>query len=234
MSDPGNKLKIVRAKHQKLYVATILLIVILVITSILNITPFLQPTVAIIISVIIITGYMKFTHSSWSMIGLNKKFLLPKSIFYAIGLALIISFTFFFIIIPVIEVATKYPLDYSLFEELTKDTKTTIIIIPVIWITAALFEEIIFRGFFITYNFKLINSQFLLILSIIFSSILFGFAHSYQGITGIVVTGMVGFILSIILVKKHYNLFFLIMIHAFIDTIYILIFYFDYNDLHLF
>ena len=51
--------------------------------------------------------------------------------FYAIGLVLMIS-NFFFIIIPVIEVATKYPLDYSLFKNWQR-TQNYFIIIPVIW-----------------------------------------------------------------------------------------------------
>jgi hypothetical protein len=216
------------------YLISVLIIVSLIIGSLINISQFLHPTIAILLSVILVFVFLKITKSPLSMLGLKKVSDWKLLFSQALGLALIISFSFFFFIIPYIESLTNVFLDYSLFEQFTKDTKTLLMVLPIVWISAALFEEIIFRGFFITYSQKLFDKKYILLISILLSSILFGFAHSYQGVSGIIVTGLVGLILSLILVNKNYNLLFLIVIHAFIDTIYLLIFYFHLNNFKFF
>lgn len=213
------------------YLISVLIIVSLIISSVLNISSFLHPTVAIIISVISIFVFLKITKSPWLMLGIKRVNHWKFQILQAIGLGIIISFSFFFFIIPSIESLTNVYIDYSLFERMTKDTKTLLVVLPVVWILAAFFEEIVFRGYFICYGLQVFNSKYYLFISIILSSVLFGFAHSYQGISGMIVTGLVGLILSIILIKKNYNLIFLIVIHACIDTVYLLIFYFQINNL---
>jgi len=60
-------------------------------------------------------------------------------------------------------------------------------------VTAGITEEILFRGFLIWY-FQQIGG---IVLAVIFSSILFGLAHSYQGIQGGIRTGFIGLILAL-------------------------------------
>ena len=61
-------------------------------------------------------------------------------------------------------------------------------------ITAGICEELLFRGFLIWY-FETLNNTFF---AIILSSILFGIAHSYQGVKGIIRSGSFGLILALI------------------------------------
>jgi membrane protease YdiL (CAAX protease family) len=61
-------------------------------------------------------------------------------------------------------------------------------------ITAGICEELLFRGFLIWYFETLTNTFF----AIILSSILFGIAHSYQGVKGIIRSGSFGLILALI------------------------------------
>ena len=63
-------------------------------------------------------------------------------------------------------------------------------------ITAGICEELLFRGFLIWY-FETLTNTFL---AIIFSSILFGAAHSYQGVKGFIRSGFLGLILALILI----------------------------------
>jgi len=63
-------------------------------------------------------------------------------------------------------------------------------------ITAGICEELLFRGFLIWYFESLTNT----ILAVALSSILFGLAHSYQGIVGVLRSGLMGIILALILV----------------------------------
>jgi membrane protease YdiL (CAAX protease family) len=63
-------------------------------------------------------------------------------------------------------------------------------------ITAGICEELLFRGFLIWY-FETLTNTFL---AIILSSILFGAAHSYQGVKGFIRSGFWGLILALILI----------------------------------
>lgn len=63
-------------------------------------------------------------------------------------------------------------------------------------ITAGICEELLFRGFLIWYFESLTNT----LLAVVLSSILFGLAHSYQGIVGVLRSGLMGIILALILV----------------------------------
>jgi len=217
-------------QNKKKYAFVTVVVVGLILLSTLNLVSFLHPTLAILISTLIILVYIKTLRVKWSTIGLQKVDI--RSVFWAFLIALIISIIFFSLLIPLIEQITKKPLDYSLFYELTSSNIKTIIVLPIIWVTAAFCEEIIFRGFLITIShriFQKVNIYFI----IIASSLLFGFAHSYQGVTGIIVTFLVGIILSLTLIRNKYNLTSIIFIHGFIDTSYLLIFYFNLEHLRL-
>ncbi len=63
-------------------------------------------------------------------------------------------------------------------------------------ITAGICEELLFRGFLIWYFETLGNT----LLAIVISSILFGAAHSYQGVKGFFRSGFFGLILALILI----------------------------------
>lgn len=63
-------------------------------------------------------------------------------------------------------------------------------------ITAGICEELIFRGYLIWY-FETLGGT---IIAVGISSILFGAAHSYQGFNGIIRSGIIGFVLALLVV----------------------------------
>jgi membrane protease YdiL (CAAX protease family) len=63
-------------------------------------------------------------------------------------------------------------------------------------ITAGICEELLYRGFLIWY-FETLSNTFI---AIVISSILFGAAHSYQGVRGFMRSGFIGIILALILI----------------------------------
>ena len=63
-------------------------------------------------------------------------------------------------------------------------------------ITAGICEELLFRGFLIWY-FETLTNTFL---AILLSSTLFGTAHFYQGVNGVIRSGFLGLILALILI----------------------------------
>ncbi|MBD3670463.1 MAG: CPBP family intramembrane metalloprotease [Gammaproteobacteria bacterium] len=79
-------------------------------------------------------------------------------------------------------------------------------------ISAGICEEILYRGFLYEYLLQFLS----LFWVVIISSILFGIAHSYQGIRGIPLTGLIGLALGLIYVYTG-TLWASIALHAAID-----------------
>jgi membrane protease YdiL (CAAX protease family) len=82
-------------------------------------------------------------------------------------------------------------------------------------ITAGVCEEILYRGFLIHY-FRELPVSIGLIGALILSSCVFGFAHLYQGVVGIVQTTVLGAIFGLIFIVTG-SLLLSIVLHALID-----------------
>jgi membrane protease YdiL (CAAX protease family) len=98
----------------------------------------------------------------------------------------------------------------------------------VAWTTASFGEEIIWRGFFMERVARIFdNTQKGWIAGLISSSIVFGLIHSYQGITGIIFTGIAGLVLGIMYLKTDRNLYTTIIGHGVNNTILFLMMFFS-------
>lgn len=93
-------------------------------------------------------------------------------------------------------------------------------ILFVVWVGAAFGEEMFFRGFVmnnLSQAFGLTQAAW--IIALIGQSILFGLAHGYQGLFGIVLTGSVGFIFGVVYLIGKRTMLPLILAHGLIDTL---------------
>lgn len=89
-----------------------------------------------------------------------------------------------------------------------------------VWITTALFEEMIYRGFFLSRLIEIFGPKVPgLIFANLVQAILFGLIHWYQGIPGIVLTGTVGLILGAFYFLPGRNLWPLILAHGILNSI---------------
>ena len=117
--------------------------------------------------------------------------------------------------------------DLSSFDAIRGKPDRLILIILFSWISASLGEELFFRGYLLNRVKQLFyNSKISTLLALLISSIVFSFAHLYQGIPGVVKVFLVGVLLGIIFIK-YKNLKLVILLHAIIDTISLLLLYFD-------
>ncbi len=91
-----------------------------------------------------------------------------------------------------------------------------------VWIVTAIGEEFIFRGIIINRLHALFNdnnNQSLYLISGI-QAIWFGMAHPSQGFLGILITGLIGFVLGVYFLKySKSGLWPLIIAHGVIDTV---------------
>ena len=89
-----------------------------------------------------------------------------------------------------------------------------------VWVTAAFLEELIFRAYLINTLDRLFGSTLASAeIAVVISAIIFGLLHAYQGLTGILLTGCLGFLAGIFYLLNDRRIWPLILIHGLIDTI---------------
>ena len=88
-----------------------------------------------------------------------------------------------------------------------------------IFITSALIEELVFRGFLLSRLAGVLGPSVAgLGFACLIQAVIFGVAHAYQGIAGIVLTGIFGFFAGVIYFLAGRNLWALIVAHGIVDS----------------
>jgi len=103
-----------------------------------------------------------------------------------------------------------------------------LVFILLMWVFAAFGEEFLYRGFFMRrLAIVLGDTNRTWLISAFLISIFFGMVHYYQGISGMITTGLIGLCLSLIYFKNRENLSLLILTHGIYDMIGITLVYFN-------
>lgn len=130
--------------------------------------------------------------------------------------------------------ATSYALaqaglapDVSRLDFIKGNLPALVIMLAVSWTTAAFGEEIVFRGFLLNRAAGLdVDIRDWVLVVILGQSILFGLAHAYQGIGGVIVTGVLGLALGVLTVLAQGDLWPAIIVHGLINTVSLTAIYF--------
>jgi membrane protease YdiL (CAAX protease family) len=117
--------------------------------------------------------------------------------------------------------------DYSDFSGLQGNLQLLFIFIGLSWVLAAIGEEVCFRGFLMK-RIALVcgGGQWAWIVSLVASSILFGWGHTEQGVSGWVQEGLSGFLLGILFLAARRNLIVPIIAHGVSNTLAFVLIYF--------
>lgn len=191
----------------------------------INRTPFENIIISIII---IIANYIEYKGKPFSALGFQRAKFNAKNLLVLAPLVAIGLFALYVIaIVPGIEMLTGVPIDYSSMSQLEGNLQVTIVWILLVWATAGFGEEIIFRGFFMRQFVKFFGeSKISIALNIVLVTGFFGFMHSQQGITGQLVTWIIGALIALIFYLRKYDLWFVIAVHGFFNTIALIGIYF--------
>ena len=88
------------------------------------------------------------------------------------------------------------------------------------WVLGGFCEEIIYRGYVLKrIAFILGDTNKAWLLTAVMAAIVFGFAHSYQGPSGIIVTALIAFLFGLIFLFNKNNLTVLVLTHGFYNMI---------------
>ncbi len=180
--------------------------------------------------IVILASFIQFKSKIWASLGFKKSNLNIKNILLIAPLIAIILFgIYYFFLIPIVSYITGQPLNFSGFDSLKGNITYMLIALPFIWISAGFCEEVVWRGYFMKQFIRFFgDGKLSLFINIILFGILFGYLHSYQGITGQIITGIIGSLLAFIFQKCNHNIWLNIAIHGFFDTVALLTLYFGY------
>jgi membrane protease YdiL (CAAX protease family) len=128
---------------------------------------------------------------------------------------------------PVLNHLTGTTINYSAFANLKGNLGQLLLLLAISWTLAAMGEEIVYRG----YLQKLLGNLFGsgpvgIFLTVGLSSILFGLAHTEQGIIGVIMTTIDALFFSWLKQKFENNLWAAILAHGFSNSIGLVVFYF--------
>lgn len=130
------------------------------------------------------------------------------------------------LVLPIMNRLTGTTIDYSGFANLQGNVGQLAVLLVLSWTLAALGEEVVYRGYFQKLLTNLLGGSLPgILLTVGISSLLFGLAHTEQGIIGVVVTTVDALFFSWLKLKFN-NLWAAILAHGFYNSIGIIIFFF--------
>lgn len=121
---------------------------------------------------------------------------------------------------PLIERLTGIRRDLSAVEYLHGNGRAVLALLPAVWLSAGICEEVVYRGYLISQLAKLCgNSREALLASTALAAIGFGLAHWHQGLTGMLVTGSLGLLFGLLFLQQSRNLWVNMIAHIVADTV---------------
>ena len=162
----------------------------------------------------------------WSYFGLGKvKW--SGSIIPALGYVMMIILINDFLLEPLVELIIGEGIHLEAFEGLRGNLPNLLMMLAIMWIMAAFGEEFFFRGYVMNRLAILFgNSHTSWIIALISSSVMFGIVHSYQGLSGMFTTGVVGLFLGLVFLRNKDNLVVGMLVHGIYDTYGLTLIYF--------
>ena len=162
----------------------------------------------------------------WSEFGIER-FNVSNTIIRAVLFAIAIFLGIDLVIQPGVEEFFG-PIDLSALDGIRGNLVNYLIFLIFMWVVAAFGEEFLYRGFFMKRLAGVMgDTDRSWLISAFLISALFGLAHLYQGLSGIITTGLIGLIFSLIFCRNRRNLVLAMLTHGFYDVIGITLIYLD-------
>ena len=197
------------------------ILLVLVVSAILVVSGLKKaPGIGVIAAVVIIVVTLILRRTGLGSLGFAPPHNWLTTILLGLGLGVVIQVLSITLIEPLCEKLTGVPHDHSALGNLKGNWKGLVQLLLLVWVVVALLEEGIFRGFLMTEIARATGvGAGAISFSVIFSSVVFGLAHGYQGRSGILSTGLIGALLALIFVFSGFNLWLAVFTHGFIDTV---------------
>jgi membrane protease YdiL (CAAX protease family) len=156
----------------------------------------------------------------WRNVGLTRNRGWGLTLALGVGAGVLMEGFELFVSQPLlIRITGKQP-DLSDFQAIYGNLKWTLILLALTWPLAAFGEEMVWRGYLMNRVSDLAkNTRLAWVVSLVAVNMAFGYAHSYQGITGIIDEGLMGVLLGLLYWGTGRNLSVPIIAHGIADTV---------------
>lgn len=158
----------------------------------------------------------------WRTVGLNRPANMIKTILLGfalmvIGIIIGVSVQEILLRLPGIRLAEP---DFSRVAKVEGNLPLLLISLARIWTTVAFGEELVWRGFLMNRLESIFGEgRVQTALVVLISAVMFGLAHFYQGVLGIILTGVLGLIYMLAYRLSGRNLWVVIIGHGLTDTL---------------
>ncbi len=160
----------------------------------------------------------------WKDTGFSRNRSWAAILALGVGGGIVLELLQLFVTQPFLTRLTGKPPDLADFRVLTGNVKYTLVALALTWTLAAFGEELVWRGYLMNRVADLGNrTRLAWIVSLIVVNVAFGFAHSYQGVTGIIQEAFSGVLLGVMYLRTGKNLSVPIIAHGVADTLDILL-----------
>lgn len=133
-----------------------------------------------------------------------------------------------FVVDPLLQRLFHRGADLSAFRPLVGNVRLTLIALVLVWTFAAFGEELVYRGYLMNRAADLGGrSWWRWTFSLVFVAVLFGLAHFYKGLPGMLDSGLSALVLGGVYLGSNRNLWFPILTHGLIDTLGLLLVFFE-------
>lgn len=118
--------------------------------------------------------------------------------------------------------------DTSALDPVRGNTGQFLLMLLVSWTTAGFGEELVFRGFLMTWLRRALGGRaWVWGVALVAQGVLFGVAHSYQGLSGMILVSGVGIVMGGAYLLCRRNLWVVILAHGLTDTLAMVLLYLD-------
>lgn len=170
--------------------------------------------------------FLLLRKEKFAVIGFKKPKRFLKMALGVFALAIGWTIVNFGLILPVLNRLSGTTRDVSAFADLQGNVGELMFLLAVSWTLAAVGEELAYRGFMQNRIISLFSERKTgIAVAVVVSSLLFGFAHTEQGIVGVVTTCLDALFYSFAK-YKYDNLWAAVLAHGFMNTIGIVTFFF--------
>lgn len=176
---------------------------------------------------------LRFRKLNWTSVGVIRPVNYVKLITTVITSTILILLLSYFLRQLITEITNENP-NLDAFKDVRGNPEGLLVGLLITWIFGAFGEELLFRGFVINSLYKILPEEHLnntvkWIIALIITSIMAGIGHLYQGITGMILTGIIGFLFGLVYLFSNRNLWASILTHGLYDTVAFIMLFFGFN-----
>ncbi|GLV59552.1 hypothetical protein KDH_63780 [Dictyobacter sp. S3.2.2.5] len=173
---------------------------------------------------LVIMALLWLRGSSWSQMGLRTPRQWRSTILYGLIGGLVLFGLSTLVVSPIITSLIHTSPDTAVFNSVRGDPTQLFTTLINIWSTVAFGEELIYRGYLFNRIADLFGGEGGgWTIALFGQAIIFGSAHAYQGLAGVLLTGSYGFLSGLLYLLYKRNLWPCVIAHGLIDTISIML-----------